>query len=356
MPVKKRRNRAVFLGAGASKPLGYPLTAEILPEIRKRLDERKLFDGGIRGQKDRKQLASYLKGMFPGWKLPNVEPPIITDILSLVDYARMSSISPVVGKGPARLTQFRRLLELAICEVINGVYYSGPPEPLRERFIEWLLEDSQTMGMITTNYDIEVEMGIFQEFSYKQIEQGFDFGYEWRDPDRDVLYPRPTHPIMRIFKLHGSLNCLRCDLCEHTYINVEGPIDDIAADEDAPRKPYNSCDCGHHVLSMALVAPSMIRDIRNVDLLQTWKNALEWLRLAKRWYIIGYSFPPEDIAIRSMFMRAYQAHVESNDKPPKVTVVQCGRDQGLESRYRTLFPECKWVGEGLAEFVESIGY
>jgi hypothetical protein len=125
---------------------------------------------------------------------------------------------------------------------------------------------------------------------------------------------------------------------------------------DAPRQPYNSCDCGHHVLSMSLVAPSMVRDIRNVDLLQTWQNALEWLRLAKRWYIIGYSFPPEDLAIRSMFMRAYQGRLDSSDKPPEVTVVQYGRDAALESRYRTLFPDCKWIGGGLAEFVESTGY
>jgi hypothetical protein len=38
--------RAVFLGAGASKTFGYPLTSEILPQIRRRLKNRSLFPIG----------------------------------------------------------------------------------------------------------------------------------------------------------------------------------------------------------------------------------------------------------------------------------------------------------------------
>ena len=218
--------------------------------------------------------------------------------------------------------------------------------------MDWLVEDNKRTGLITTNYDIEVDMGIFQEFDGEKI----DFGYAWRDPAGGALYPRPIDPLMRIYKLHGSLNCLRCDLCEHTYINVNGPIADLARDESAPREAINSCDCGHHVLSLVIVAPSLVRDIRNVDLLQTWKNALEWLRRASHWYIIGYSFPQEDIAIRSMFMRAYQGRWDSGDEVPKVTVVQKGSAQDLQSRYKVLFPWCTWITGGLEEFMASEGH
>jgi NAD-dependent SIR2 family protein deacetylase len=353
-----KKTKAVFLGAGASAALGYPVTAQILPKIREKLASGKLLSESSDGKNYRKALASGFKTMFPGWERPGIEPPPITDILSLVDYARISSITQGIGKSPTQMTQFRRLLEFAICEVINDVYDDGSPEKLRERFVDWLLEDSRRMGLITTNYDIEVEMGIFHEFERKgkEIAQHIDFGYAWRETEGGALYPRPIDPLMRIFKLHGSLNCLRCDLCEHTYINLDGPIDVLALDEEAAREPENSCDCGHHVLSLVLVAPSLVRDIRNVDLLQTWKNALEWLRQASHWYIIGYSFPQEDLAIRSMFMRAYQGRWDSDSKEPQVTVVQRGRDAALESRYKVLFPNCKWITGGLAEFVKTQGY
>jgi NAD-dependent SIR2 family protein deacetylase len=347
-----KKTKAVFLGAGASAALGYPVTAQILPIILEELKTEKLFGRGVAARRDRKELISNFEAMFPGWNKPGIEPPFITDVLSLVDYARMTSITQGVGKNPTRMVRFRRLLEFAICEVINDVYDSGPPEKLRKRFVDWLLEDNERMGLITTNYDIEVDMGIFQEIDGEEI----DFGYAWREPEGGTLYPRPIDPSMRIYKLHGSLNCLRCDLCEHTYINVNGPIDDLARDEDAPREAINACDCGHHVLSHVIVAPSLVRDIRNVDLLQIWKNALEWLRRASHWYIIGYSFPQEDIAIRSMFMRAYQGRWDSGDKEPKVTVVQKGCAADLQSRYKVLFPDCKWITGGLEEFVESEGY
>ena len=44
MPDSKRT--VLFLGAGASRPFGFPMTAEILPEILRRLRKRSLFRRG----------------------------------------------------------------------------------------------------------------------------------------------------------------------------------------------------------------------------------------------------------------------------------------------------------------------
>jgi hypothetical protein len=344
------------MGAGTSRAFGYPLTAEILPTIRTQLGKGLLFGRSNRARTDRKDLADCFNGMFPGWNHEDIMAPPITDVLSLIDYARSAGIAGMLGAGPGKLSRFRTLLELAICEIINDVYFDGEWEPICNRFVKWLVEDSQNTGVITTNYDIEAEMRIFEEFSRAQIEQKFDFGYAWRDPYENFLFPRPSDPLARWYKLHGSLNSLRCNYCEHTYINIDEPIDRIAADENVEREDFNSCDCGHHILSLVIVAPSLIRDVRNVDLLQTWKNALEWLRGATEWYIIGYSFPAEDLAIRSMFMRAYQARWDSKNKEPKVFVIQLGRDVALESRYRIIFPNCQWLEGGLEQLLQSRGY
>ncbi len=36
---------AIFIGAGASKPFGFPLTNELLPKIREHIDNNQLFNG-----------------------------------------------------------------------------------------------------------------------------------------------------------------------------------------------------------------------------------------------------------------------------------------------------------------------
>ena len=70
----------------------------------------------------------------------------------------------------------------------------------------------------------------------------------------------------------------------------------------------------------------MVRDIRDPNILQIWMSALEAMRLAGKWHMIGYSMPPEDLAIRSLLIRAFHARGYRDDmaqrKAPEVTVVQ----------------------------------
>jgi hypothetical protein len=94
-----------------------------------------------------------------------------------------------------------------------------------------------------------------------------------------------------------------------------------------------------------LVAPSLVRDIRDPTLLSVWKSALEFLRESDQWYFIGYSLPSEDIAIRSLLLRA----LHMRETPPKVTVIQL--DGKAAAAYRLLFPGCTYFSEGLSQFL-----
>src|SRR6185295_9652724 len=49
----------------------------------------------------------------------------------------------------------------------------------------------------------------------------------------------------------------------------------------------------------------LVRDVREPHLLSIWNAALNELRLAHEWNFVGYSLPQEDIAIRTMLLRAY---------------------------------------------------
>src|SRR5258708_1443073 len=116
--ISKPPTRAVFLGAGASKAFGYPATIDILPAIRRGLD-KDIFDVYDKSKKLRHRLKNYLKNFLPGWHQKNkITLPPITDLLSLLGHALLWNTAPIVGCASSELTEFRKLLERAIYEII----------------------------------------------------------------------------------------------------------------------------------------------------------------------------------------------------------------------------------------------
>jgi hypothetical protein len=348
------RTIAIFMGAGASKPFGFPLTNELLPLIKKEIDCGTLFEDFERGDKDARKLKAYLQSLLPGFDKNGLQMPLITEILSLVDYSLLVSISPLRAKQAQHLIEFRTLLEKAIFEVLWWPYDDyNVPAPLR-KLRAWLYECSstkgQSLGIISTNYDVAVETELFEEYGKERVPEHFDFGFDWRDPyvSKGVPHPRPSNPDVRLYKLHGSLNWLRCDMCEHIYINVYGTIAHLGFERGTDSR--NTCHCNHSRLRHVIIAPSLIRDVRDVNLLETWKHSLELLRTADEWIIIGYSFPPEDIAIRSLFLRARQGRANA----PSITVVQKGDDVVVRSRYEMFFPDSNYLVDGLEGFLSSL--
>jgi hypothetical protein len=342
--------RVVFMGAGASKPLGYPLTGAILPAILKKLTKKAALFGrseaDVRAAEDlRRSLQLLLPGLDGFDDDSNL--PLVTDILSLIDHSLTSGRTLIQGQTNAGLVDMRRLLERAILHVIE----TGEPYTDRERqvltaFTKWLSMD-KVDGIISTNYDLAVERELFKPYDTHQgVSRDFDFGVRWRDPDHDRLYEPPADPRVRFYKLHGSLNWLRCECCEHLYINTYGEIADLVYDEVTPS---NSCHCGHGPLSTVLVTPSFIRDIRDPNLLGVWTHALELLRKADEWVIVGYSMPPEDIAIRSLLIRA--ATARDGGHPPRITVVQYGKNPKIRAAYELFFKNCDYREEGLEKYL-----
>jgi hypothetical protein len=155
-----------------------------------------------------------------------------------------------------------------------------------------------------------------------------------------------------VLKLHGSLSWLKCPLCGFIYVNTTGDVVAQAFRED--KVDYNNtCVCGHGPVRAVLVAPSMVRSVLDPNLLTIWRSALEALRTAEDWVIAGYSLPPEDIAIRSILVRAYHAR-GPRERRPRIRVVQLERDETTEDRYRLLFPDVEFEYGGFESFVEKL--
>jgi len=324
--------------------------------------------------------------------------PLITDVLSAIDHFLISGNAPSPDFTLSRLARVRTLLERALFELLvrnespdalrmempEGVRREWqhmaelgllPQRPLDQhsellRSAEWIMDLARVeegVTLISTNYDIEVEQGLYSKLHYYNVFTQVDFGTRVRDPSGPgTIYNRPSNPSYRIFKLHGSLNWLRCSVCDNLYLNPAGAVAYLSflLGEDSKRyRPPNSwleqlytnganqCHCGYQPLRHVIVAPSFVRDVRDPILLEIWRNALEALREANRWIIVGYSLPPEDVAIRSMFLRAY--HRRDNERP-EIVVIQEAKKEPEISRYRHLFPRHTYKAGGFDGYLNSM--
>jgi len=345
---------AIFFGAGASKTFGYPLTSEILPHILQRLDAGELFQGTNPPRQNaadrswfRNRLFALLPGLTDTWKEARAENPkdpklavAVTDILTLVDRA-IAQHEARADLPPDDLPRFRRLLDRAIYEVIvrGREWKRKPATDHLDEFERWFSHKMPHVDLITTNYDTAVDRRILKKISPKpsqsdpNIARKVDFGFSWRTvADPGNLVPRPAKPTVRLLNLHGSIRCLRCNLCGQIYLNTGGPIGTKAfarALDD-----WNTCHCNDwDRLELHLVTPSFLRQILDAHLLGIWQAALEVLRTARTWVLVGYSLPAEDVSIRSLLLRAWDG---ANPKP-KVVVIQRS-DAETEKRYRAFFP------------------
>jgi NAD-dependent SIR2 family protein deacetylase len=366
-PVCPERGRrtVLFLGAGASRPFGFPMTAEILPEILRRLRERALFREARRGRirepgaSAHDELHDLLSRFVPTLFDAEVEPPLITDLLSLVDHLLSAGNAPQPDLDLAALDRLRALLERAIAEVLAEPTVpdrADQNEELLGRFVDWMHRRAEEgdcpLSIITTNYDVAIEKRLYARLDVQEIPDLIDFGLSWRavdTPGHDTAQGRPSSPLLGLYKLHGSLDWLRCPLCDHIYID---PARTIFRGEgrEGPARRIASCVCGYRPLRHIIVAPSMVRDVRNPNLLTIWHSALEALRTAEEWIVIGYSMPPEDVAIRAMLLRAHRGR----EKPPRVRLVELGQKEEVENRYRLLFPDLEFEGGGVEGFVDSL--
>lgn len=359
------KRTVLFLGAGASAAFGYPVTSAILPRIRASLDAGTLFPVASNPKRERakmQRLRSHLLALFPSIFEETIELPLITDLLSLVDLM-LSTEEVLLPKVPAAAMQdLRTLLEQAILEVIEAEYKRPEAHDGLDRLADWMLNaidvDGTPLTVVSTNYDTLIDALLFERIDIApdlEIADAVDMGFAWREHSsgrfHEKVHTPPAMPTVRLLKLHGSLNWLKCPLCGFVYINTVGSIHQQAFRED--KIDYNNtCLCGHGPVRTVIVAPSMVRSIRDPDLLTIWRSALEALRTADEWILAGYSLPPEDITIRSILLRAL--HGRGDAPPPRIRVVQRAPDAGLEGRYRLLLPQSTFEYEGFGGFVKAL--
>ena len=387
----------IFLGAGASYDLGLPLTAELLPRIIGDAAQGTLFRGDNAA---RECIVNALKTLFPGWAQQRhggdshavtVELPPITDVLSTIDFLLQSATAPAPDCDLDKLAHARHLFERAIFEQLTRVEdpdalaMKGVPDAVRDewhnayvrnvvarrttgtqtraRAVDYILSLSreEPVTLLSTNYDIEIEQELYARLGYRAVFEQVDFGTPVRDPGTGWIHPRPSNARLAVYKLHGSLDWLSCPACDSLYVNPIGAIAYLSflLGPDRPddqwleqlhKQGANQCHCGYRPLRHVIVAPSFVRNVQDPNLLSVWRSALAALRRAGRWILVGYSLPPEDVAIRTLLLRGF--HARDYERRLDVVVVQKSID--AEARYRIMFPHLSaYHPHGFAAFLAS---
>ncbi len=349
--MKKKRKVVLFIGAGASRACGYPLTGDILPRILQCLEDGEFIKGNLEdehiGEKS-KQLLKMLRFLVPKSKSKDSYVPQITEVLSVLDYCIDSGEELVPATNSTlRLTDARRLLERAMSRVIRRMH--PQPEVVPRDILNWIRRTERQgseVTIISTNYDFSLDRYLFDDMDDWNTDYlKTDFGFTWRDPDDGALVHPSSKPILRLYKLHGSLNWLGCSRCGNIYVNFERTLVTLADSKGE----WSTCHCGYAPLGAVLVAPSFVRRYRDRNLLSVWRSAAEALRLADEYVFVGYSLPPEDIGIRALLLRSLLSRGPSSH--PHTRVVSVGND--ALPRYRQLMPQCAYTGDGLRRFLDE---
>lgn len=345
----------IFLGAGATKACGGPLTNEILPKI---LSYTTSPDPGGHLQ----MLGRFLEDQF------HITPTSAADLypglpmlMSVLDTAldRREPLHPQWGADSIRL--IREAIEFGIFDVLEEQLQKAPTNNHWD-FLQRLYPPGTQPCVISTNYDLIADTAMM-------------FLSELRTPDGGLpayhcaistsFYAGAvTSPFGVLLKLHGSLNWLYCKACHRLEIGASdsrkylkvlsrltGPTLEQAFLADG-----SSCPTCQNKLRPLLIAPTHLKDYRNPHLAQVWYEAERMLRGTTKVIFIGYSLPDDDVEVIYLLKRSL-----SHLLPGQITVVEFDsmmsslEKNAVGRRYRTLFGDgIDWHPEGLDGWLSSL--
>ena len=308
-----------FLGAGFSKAINpsYPTLNELTAEINQNLNVEK------------ESIYNHFRKEIPISYKNNIE--LLLNFL----------VSPLPYKTPAQIDSDNALYK-NITTYISQYFKNKLNETiefskLHKNLAKFIKNHKCTC--ITLNYDTLLENLVYAIVSdaYKQANKNFSVFYKIpitelknRIPDGygcfssfETDFHKTEMP--EIIKLHGSINWLTA---ENTVFSETGDEDDYL----------------RLGLENFIIPPTLDKtNLYNASFIKIlWRKAFDVLTNAQNVYIIGFSFPPTDLAVRYLF----QSALSNNNNNPNIYVINTkdAIDENsasyLKSRYDEIFNGC----------------
>jgi NAD-dependent SIR2 family protein deacetylase len=278
----------IFLGAGASKSDGAPLQFELLRDyfLQPKDDSRREMDG---------ELAQLFK-VFYNIDTSQINQqtifPSFEEVLGTLELAlERREHFKVAGEvwDIYRIQRCREHVIFLIC-VILAKKLGAMPSGLFN--FHWDLAErlpmDQTTAIISLNYDLLMDNAILG------LNRSVYYGTEFANGASS-----PNEPV-QIYKLHGSLNWLRCPVCG--ALTNTGPVK--MASYPSERRPTCANSSCNGATIPIVVPPTFFKVMSDFHLQQVWHHANLALSQAERIFFCGYSLPDADMHIRYLLKRA----------------------------------------------------
>jgi len=340
----------IFLGAGATKACGGPLTNEILPAILGNLSTSDP-DGRL------PKLYKFLCDQFHiSANSPSELYPGLPMLMSLLDTAldRRQAFHPAWDANS--ILEIREAIEFGIFDVLEEKLSKAPTNNHWDLLGRIYPHPTQPC-VISTNYDLIIDTAMMFLSESRLAEGGLP---KYHCAVSTEFYRNEALHFGVLLKLHGSLNWLYCRTCYRLEIGASesrrflkvlsrlvGPSLEQSYGTDG-----GACPTCQSKLRPLLIAPTHLKNYRNPHLAQVWFEAERVLREASRVVFIGYSLPEDDVEIIYLLKRSL-AHLS----PRQITVVeydplaQSVGSHPVGRRYRTLFgDDIDWHPEGLDQW------
>lgn len=370
------------LGAGFSKPAGFPLQREIYPEVVSQafLASRSVLSSHPYLTFDVSQdvflflTAARFVNARNGKLCSELS---LEDLFTLLDrviqdrgtycgynWATRRTSDHRKSGQPFRpsLIEVRDSLVRSILAILHGCSdkHSKKRKSLFRQFaaylIQWRLNTTQQgdpFSVISLNWDSLLEDSIYRVLS----DTG---GIVLNRAAADVDYCVYTYPLvgsphmpstkqkaagiynLKILKLHGSANWLRCPNSNVVYTGLGSSESSQALYVKARRSPfvtrYPDGKAPPPDLEPYIITPSFTKVFDLPQIQATWHNAYVELREATKIVFIGYSLPDADHQVRTLLRRAIRpaAYIEVV-LPPTKEVKKLGRKAPVAMRFYEVF-------------------
>jgi hypothetical protein len=348
----------VFLGAGATKSVGGPLTNEILPTIlaanQSGVAPVPDFGGKL------PPLKSFLEELFHVTQDMEKESyPGLPLLMSLLDTAIERRQVFHSNWDGAKIAELREAIELGIFDALENALLRAPTNN-HWQLLQQIYPKPSTPYVISTNYDLVIDAAMMYVSETRLPEGGLP---DYHCAISTAFYASGTPRFGTLLKLHGSLNWLYCKTCHRLELGASesrkfikilnkliGPtVEQSYAPDGSP------CPTCRTKLRPLLIAPTHFKDYRSPHLAQVWYQAERVLREADRVIFIGYSLPDDDVEVIYLLKRSL-AHLNS----AQITVVEYDSTNSpvhlntVGRRYRTLFGDAiDWHPEGLNLWLQN---
>lgn len=286
-----REGTVVFLGAGATKACGGPLTNEILPNILK--SQNVPAPGPAPDPAGRLDpLKEFLTKQFHVTAASPAEHyPSLPLLMSLIDTAldRRQTFHP--DWNHLQISELREAIELGIFEHLEERLFKAPTNNHWE-LLQTLYDAREEPTVISTNYDVIADTALMAVSETRTPGRFPDYGCQISND----FYRNERARFGTLLKLHGSLNWLHCMTCHRLelgasearkYLKVLQRV--IGRSLEQSYTPEgNSCVTCKTKLRPLLIAPTHLKNYRNPHVAQVWYEAERVLRDAGRVIFIGY--------------------------------------------------------------------